>query len=433
MARITLHKFGPIHDCEMDVQRFTVLTGPQASGKSTIAKAIFFFRTIAQDVMDQLQTRNRADAYRTSLENDLKKRLRNKFLQMFGSSWAMPEEMKLCYEYAKWVTIEIYLVPDRNTPYRKFIEFQFGENIVDFLKKYDDYAERTWDEESWETARREIKALFSDGYETIYVPAGRSLITLLTDQLVTLLSSDERRSLDFCMQAYVRRIIALRSQIREGFSHLLNEILHTTQIKVDREALQYMERLMEEVLHVRYAYDRGEEQLFFDRHRYVKINFASSGQQEAIWVFNILYFYLLQNQKVFLIVEEPEAHLYPDSQKRIAEAIGLFAGAGDNKAFVTTHSPYILGQFNNMLYAGELQEKAKDTNTRKLHKILNPLSYIKMAETYAAYVRDGRVKPAVNEGLIRNELIDGASIEINEEMDRLLEWGWTLEGAAQDA
>ena len=141
----------------------------------------------------------------------------------------------------------------------------------------------------------------------------------------------------------------------------------------------------------------------------------------------------MQNQKVFLIIEEPEAHLYPDAQKRIAEAIGLFAGAGDNKAFVTTHSPYILGQFNNMLYAGELQEKTKDTNTRKLHKILNPLSYIKMAETYAAYVRDGRVKPAVNEGLIRNELIDGASIEINEEMDRLLELGWTLEGAAQDA
>ena len=427
MAKITLRQFGPIHDCCMDVQRFTVLTGSQASGKSTIAKAIFFFRTIGQDVIAQMKTKNLADTYRTSLENDLKKRLRNKFLQIFGSSWSMPREMRLRYEYKKQVTIEVYLVPDRNAMYRNFVEFQFGEGIREFLEKYKDYAEQTWDESSWENVQQEIDALFCDGYETIYVPAGRSLITLLTDQLMTLLSSDEGRSLDFCMQTYVRRILSLRSRIREGFHDLLDEVLHTTQIKIDKETLHYMERLIKEVLHVRYAYDRGEEQLFFDKHRYVKINFASSGQQEAIWVFNIMYFYLLQNQKVFLIIEEPEAHLYPDAQKRIAEAIGLFEGAG-NQVFVTTHSPYILGQFNNMLYAGELQEKAEGQDEKKLHEILHPLSYIKIADAHAAYVRDGKTENAVNEGMIRNELIDGASVEINEEMDALLALGWSLEG-----
>ena len=427
MAKITLRQFGPIHDCCMDVQRFTVLTGSQASGKSTIAKAIFFFRTIGQDVIAQMKTKNLADTYRTSLENDLKKRLRNKFLQIFGSSWSMPKEMRLRYEYKKQVTIEVYLVPDRNATYRNFVEFQFGEGIREFLEKYKDYAEQTWDESSWENVQQEIDALFSDGYETIYVPAGRSLITLLTDQLMTLLSSDEGRSLDFCMQTYVRRILSLRSRIREGFHDLLDEVLHTTQIKIDKETLHYMERLIKEVLHVRYAYDRGEEQLFFDKHRYVKINFASSGQQEAIWVFNIMYFYLLQNQKVFLIIEEPEAHLYPDAQKRIAEAIGLFEGAG-NQVFVTTHSPYILGQFNNMLYAGELQEKAEGQDEKKLHEILHPLFYIKIADAHAAYVWDGKTENAVNEGMIRNELIDGASVEINEEMDALLALGWSLEG-----
>ena len=55
-----------------------------------------------------------------ALENDLKKRLRNKFLQIFGSSWAMPQEMKLRYEYARWMTIELYLVPDRNAALSKF-------------------------------------------------------------------------------------------------------------------------------------------------------------------------------------------------------------------------------------------------------------------------------------------------------------------------
>lgn len=34
--------FGPIQSCDIEVQRLTVLTGPQASGKSTLAKLIYF-------------------------------------------------------------------------------------------------------------------------------------------------------------------------------------------------------------------------------------------------------------------------------------------------------------------------------------------------------------------------------------------------------
>ena len=56
------------------------------------------------------------------------------------------------------------------------------------------------------------------------------------------------------------------------------------------------------------------------------------------------------------------------------------------------------------------------------------MSYIKIADAHAAYVRDGKTENAVNEGMIRNELIDGASVEINEEMDALLALGWSLEG-----
>ena len=49
-ARITIHNLGPINDCTMDLEHFTVLTGKQASGKSTVAKAIYFFRTIKDDI-----------------------------------------------------------------------------------------------------------------------------------------------------------------------------------------------------------------------------------------------------------------------------------------------------------------------------------------------------------------------------------------------
>ena len=37
MQKIKIHKLGPISDCEVSIKGFMVLTGPQASGKSTLA------------------------------------------------------------------------------------------------------------------------------------------------------------------------------------------------------------------------------------------------------------------------------------------------------------------------------------------------------------------------------------------------------------
>ena len=174
---------------------------------------------MAQDFIEQIQTRSREDIYHTTFENDLKKRLRSKFLQMFGSSWSMPMDMKLRYEYAKWVTIEIFLAPDRNVPSRNFIDFSFGNKIWEFIENYKDYTERTWDEVALQEFQKKVQDLFSDGYETIYVPAGRSLITLLTDQLSPLLSA-EGRSLDFCMQSYVQKSSLLDHSFVEVFPNL---------------------------------------------------------------------------------------------------------------------------------------------------------------------------------------------------------------------
>lgn len=54
MHQIKIHKLGPITDCVMDVKKFTVLTGPQAEGKSTIAKAIYFFLCIKNFFRDHI-------------------------------------------------------------------------------------------------------------------------------------------------------------------------------------------------------------------------------------------------------------------------------------------------------------------------------------------------------------------------------------------
>ena len=49
--QMTIHNLGPISDCSLELKRFTVLAGPQSNGKSTIAKSVFFFRTVKQDIL----------------------------------------------------------------------------------------------------------------------------------------------------------------------------------------------------------------------------------------------------------------------------------------------------------------------------------------------------------------------------------------------
>ena len=38
--RLWLYHVGPIQECDLEINDFTVLTGPQSSGKSTVAKAV---------------------------------------------------------------------------------------------------------------------------------------------------------------------------------------------------------------------------------------------------------------------------------------------------------------------------------------------------------------------------------------------------------
>lgn len=419
MQHLKIRNLGPIKHCEIHVEDFTVLTGPQASGKSTIARSIYFFRTLKDDVFAQITHRPSEDEYETDTIRAFEKRLRKKFLQIFGSTWSMAEDMKMTYEYAPHVKISVYLEPDHKYPYRNFVRFEIDEKITEFLSRYENQPYEWDQEERRQTLRTDIDKLFEDYYETIYIPAGRSLITVLTDRLASILDSEDR-TLDYCMRAYVRLTMEKRSAFRDGAAGLLGEKLHTTQEKVNLKKMNIMQKLMDRVLQGRYSYQSGEERLNIEGHRYVKINFASSGQQEAVWVFNLLYYYLLERKPIFLIIEEPEAHLYPDAQKAITEALGLF-GHERNQVLMTTHSPYILGELNNLLFANTIPQKYRGQMPVAEEKLLPE------EHTWVGHVNGGMVEDGLSDGFIQNELIDGASDEINDEMQKLMEMSWQAE------
>ena len=415
MPKLTVHNLGPIQDCEIELENFCVLTGPQASGKSTVAKAIFFFRTIKEDCISMYIKNQALGTDGSGFSRNLKKQLRSKFMQMFGSSWGMSMDMRLRYEYGRKTYAEVLLRENSSGTAPNYIDFRFSRDIQEFLR----ILGRDWNEKS--DVEKMAEEIFCDSYENVYIPAGRSMITLLTSQLnyiLSIMDDMQKKSIDYCTQNYMERILKLKNLFSSGIRGMYYEKLSTSADPINKPLLQAMMNQIDQILKGKYQYQDGEERLVLEDHSYVRLNYTSSGQQEVVWILNLLFYYVLENKKVYMILEEPESHLYPQAQSEMAQLLGMFLRAG-NQMLLTTHSPYILGEINNLLYAGNLAKKARD----QVNQVIGENEQIDSSCTSAYYIEEGSLRNIMDEdiSLIRNEVIDGISEVINEQNDRLVE------------
>ena len=62
-----------------------------------------------------------------------------------------------------------------------------------------------------------------------------------------------------------------------------------------------------------------------------------------------------------LIIEEPEAHLHPGAQTKIAQTLARSVRAGV-RVIITTHSDWLLQQIGNLIREGELRKQGEPTN-----------------------------------------------------------------------
>ncbi len=425
MEKIVINKLGPITHCNLKINDFMIFTGPQASGKSTIAKSIFFFKNIKNLLLMQMNKRlfGESGTTRLSTGNCLKKEIRSNFLQTFGPTWCMDNDMSLEYEYAKDVYIKICLTEDSLSP--DHIRIDFSNPLIGFLDGYNSpLAKQDALNNIYRTEdiKKKIDTFFDSSEEIVYIPAGRSMMTLFSSQLMfmySVMNDDQKRSLDYCTQNYLERIIQLKPLFSNGVRTLINNKMELTDLEINRGKLQQCADLMNQILRGDYRYVDGEERLQVSKDRYVKINFASSGQQEAVWILNVVFYYLLNNKKTYFIIEEPESHLFPNTQKLIAEFISLAKNDG-NRVLLTTHSPYILGSLNNMLYANRI---SKNVDKVLLGEIINPLKWLDYKKLSAYYVEDGEIRSCLDEESesIDNGVIDGASDEINMDYEKMVD------------
>jgi len=244
--------------------------------------------------------------------------------------------------------------------------------------------------------------------------------------LFATMDDEQKRSIDFCTQKYIERILKIRPLFDGGIEGLISQKKNILGASMDMKAIEKMLGLIQEVLKGKYIFRDNEERLYIDEEHFVKINYTSSGQQETVWIFNILVHLLCNSAKAFIVLEEPEAHLYPQAQKSIVEMLALISNKNCG-ILLTTHSPYILGALNNLIYAKYLSKRCKIRE--KVMEEVDRIFHIKNQDAY--FLEDGRIQSCKEEdeegGLIINEVIDGASFEINTLYDKLFEIGYIQE------
>ena len=75
----------------------------------------------------------------------------------------------------------------------------------------------------------------------------------------------------------------------------------------------------------------------------------------------VLFLRGVVRQGDLLIIEEPESHLHPGAQTKIAQTLARLVRAGV-RVLITTHSNWLLQQISNLIREGELRKQGEPTS-----------------------------------------------------------------------
>ena len=431
MQKIEIKYLGPVQELEMEIKDFNLLIGEQATGKSTVAKAIYFFRIIKSTLTDYL-----CQVYDTALYNGndvsdgfnkvLKKELKSIFISLFGYSWDLDKRLYLKYEYAPGIWIDVKL--NKNGK-RKYISVRYSPKLTQTLKELEKEALELFEQKpetttislayaskerlrNYDNFKNSVNKIFDDYKETYYIPAGRSMLTLLVNNR-SLLEND---NLDLITRQFMQVIDNIHRVFEDGIRNV-----HKRYPDGERrfDVTKTAEMLISD-LKGDYLYNAGKEYIVVEdeeeHSEKIPINFASSGQQEVLWLLNQLYILMLKKEKAFVIIEEPEAHLYPSLQSKVVEFISYFANINNSSILITTHSPYILTSVNTLYCAGKVIEK-NSTYSKKVYDIIDSNCEIDPQKVTALKInKDKSILNLINEELqeLNTEMIDEISDSVNE-------------------
>ena len=417
MQKIIIKNFGPIKYAEIEVKKILVLIGEQASGKSTIAKLIYFFKTIQEDLFSQIYR----DKQNQSLDinSDILSPIQQKFYNFFGPTNNLPD-FEITFYYSFNENKFLKLSNDENkkmkiSPIDTFINEKFtilasdikfrlrqeylninkNRNIQPLIKEEEKikYAQQLYDllNDLFQNKQRDLLFIVAGRSATVAYP---SLFEKYFSQSIEInlkqnisIDNYERSSKtldEILLEKFIEKFVRVKDIFKKfrNFEGLI-ESYSENNIK---EKLYQVKNKIDKILKGEYRIDDLGEKILFNKEteEYIYLSNTSSGQQESIRILQDIFLNILDNSKTLRILEEPEAHLFPVAQKQLIELLTLMVNQNDdNQLIITTHSPYVLTVFNNLLFANRVVEKNPSTES-EVAQIIPQDSWLS-AKDFSAY------------------------------------------------
>ncbi len=423
MEKLIVKNFLTLQDIEIDIKKINVIIGRQAEGKSILAKLVYFFRDFFNDYLNSIM--NQQD------KRQFDKRMKDKFLKIFPRYAWQKQKFEIKYLLNDF---SISIINQLSTTDRAGFKLTYSENLsgprkrlaTEWKKIVEQDISQDFNEKMQEflPSLKEIN-LSLDGL--IFMPAGRSFFAIIQDNIFSFLTS----SID---------IDYFLSEFGSSYQFFKNVYKNEPVEQFDTKYFSKTRTIVDQILSGQYQQERGRDYIYLETtNQKINISDASSGQQEFLPVAIILILFPFVEKfgtlSSMLFIEEPEAHLFPLSQKRIIDLIAIVfnnAIKQSKKArfFLTTHSPYILTSLNNLIQAGNIlksinkhcDKNIRDKLKKQLFTIFDEDQILDVNDISAYMLQHGKLENIIDQEtqLINATLIDEISDEIGCTFDQLL-------------
>jgi len=412
---LIIENFGGLKKMEFEFKRVNVLIGPQASGKSISVKLLYFFKNFPGEMLKAIEN------------GESKRELDSKQKETFNTyfpkeSWPKGQ-FKIQYQVGTtWISI--------SRKASKPLAFSYSENLKNliikgrrFFKEEQKKIQQEPRASSYKVSRNTrirfnecIRHEIGDigTYNEFFVPAGRSFFANVQSSIFSFLSNN--KSLDPFLIEF--------GSFYENFKRWANDRDDDPRNKKKNQAF---DKIASEIISGSFQREKDKDYIFHDDSRKVNLANASSGQQETlplILVLKTLGNFTFSNSGATIYIEEPEAHLFPTAQKKVVQLLArtFNSSKGRFQIIVTTHSPYILSSFNNLLEAGKIISESPQ-KTDKVHEVISADEVIMPEELVAYSIFRGQKKVLIDSetSLISSNALDDVSDEIAEDFGKLLD------------
>jgi len=417
MQRLEITNFSTIDHCEIDIHRFTILIGPQATGKSVIAKIAYFLKGLCSALFMSYILQNQS-------QEEFEKAILDKFEKLFPRNTWSKSPFSIEHRVGDY-SIRIFSEIDKLENAKTKIVFSksillllhnvkktFTSQLIDisrddekiilpyFSQKVIPYAKTLYEHIRNDVTLQDVFNI------SIFIPASRSILFLVGNIIYTLINSG----------ASFDNFLIEFGEIYERFKKK-----YDTHTEETRKIQSVLSKIINQVIKGVYVHEDGQDWIKSKQGK-IRLSHASSGQQESLPMLIVLNELCRSSPsygEYYAFIEEPEAHLFPFAQKSIVTLLSLIHSHAQAKIFITTHSPYILSAMNILITA---HDALTDNNQEQIAAIIGDAAPIRFEDVAAYNVDNGGCTSILDHEnrLIGVNIIDEVSDAFDAEFDKLL-------------